>query len=120
MYTPVCPCRPTDQLNPARCPSLPPAPQNTTAHRTVHTAARHTVTSHTAATDTDDTNTAEPPSTTSKLQTSEVNVLMMYREIIAVCSQIHTKHINTAVWAERRIVNVKLAVNIVATVRYIW
>ena len=25
------------------------------------------------------------------------------REIIAVCSQIHTKHINT-VWAERRIV----------------
>jgi hypothetical protein len=29
--------------------------------------------------------------------------LMLYREIIAVCSQIHTKHINT-VWAERRIV----------------
>ena len=28
---------------------------------------------------------------------------MLYREIIAVCSQIHTKHINTAVWAERRI-----------------
>ena len=27
----------------------------------------------------------------------------LYREIIAVCSQIHTKHINTAVWAERRI-----------------
>jgi len=24
---------------------------------------------------------------------------MLYREIIAVCSQIHTKHINTAVWA---------------------
>ena len=31
---------------------------------------------------------------------------MLYREIIAVCSQIHTKHINTDVWAERRIVNV--------------
>jgi len=30
--------------------------------------------------------------------------LMVYREITAVCSQIHTKHINTAVWAERRIV----------------
>jgi len=30
---------------------------------------------------------------------------------MAVCSQIHTKHINTAVWAERRIVNVKLAVH---------
>jgi len=29
---------------------------------------------------------------------------MLYREIIAVCSEIHTKHINTAVWAERRIV----------------
>ena len=27
---------------------------------------------------------------------------MLYREIIAVCSQIHTKHINTAVWAERK------------------
>ena len=29
---------------------------------------------------------------------------MLYREIIAVCSEIHTKHINTAVWAERRII----------------
>ena len=29
---------------------------------------------------------------------------MLYREIIAVCSQIHTKHIDTAVWAERRVV----------------
>jgi len=28
---------------------------------------------------------------------------MPYREIIAFCSQIHTKHINTALWAERRI-----------------
>jgi hypothetical protein len=28
---------------------------------------------------------------------------MLYREIIAVCSQIHSKHINT-VWPERRIV----------------
>jgi len=26
---------------------------------------------------------------------------MLYREMIAVCSEIHTKHINTAVWAER-------------------
>ena len=31
---------------------------------------------------------------------------MLYREIIAVCSEIHAKHINTGVWAERRIVNV--------------
>jgi len=28
---------------------------------------------------------------------------MLYREIIAVCSEIHTKHKTTAVWAERRI-----------------
>ena len=28
--------------------------------------------------------------------------LMLYRGIMAVCSEIHTKHINTAVWAERR------------------
>jgi len=41
--------------------------------------------------------------------------LMLYREIIAVCSEIHTKHINTAVWAERKIVNVKLVVRIVTT-----
>ena len=27
---------------------------------------------------------------------------MLYREIMAVCSEIHTKHINT-VWAELRI-----------------
>ena len=31
---------------------------------------------------------------------------MLYREIIAVCSQIHTKHINT-VWAELRIAELK-------------
>jgi len=34
---------------------------------------------------------------------------MLYREIIAVCSQIHTKHINTAVWAERRLFRLLLA-----------
>ena len=27
--------------------------------------------------------------------------LMLYREIMAVCSEIHTNHINTAVWACR-------------------
>jgi len=36
---------------------------------------------------------------------------MLYREIIAVCSETHTKHLNTAVWAERSIVNVKLPVH---------
>ena len=29
---------------------------------------------------------------------------MLYREIIALCPHIYTEHINTAVWAERRIV----------------
>jgi len=28
---------------------------------------------------------------------------MVYREIIAVCSQIHTKHIKYTGWAEHRI-----------------
>ena len=42
---------------------------------------------------------------------------MLYREIIAVCSEIHTKHINT-VWVKRRIVNVKLVVHIVTTGLY--
>jgi len=40
---------------------------------------------------------------------------MLYREIMAVCSEIHTKHINT-VCVE---LCVKLAVHIVTTVRYI-
>jgi len=42
----------------------------------------------------------------------------LYREIMAVCSEIHTKHINTAVWAERGIVNVKLVVHIVTIALY--
>ena len=42
---------------------------------------------------------------------------MLYSKIIAVCSQIHTKH-KYAVWAERRIVNVKLAVHIVTNGLY--
>jgi len=33
---------------------------------------------------------------------------MLYREITAVCSQIHTKHINTAVWQNVDLLNVKL------------
>ena len=34
---------------------------------------------------------------------------------MAVCSEMHIKHINTAVWAERGIVNVKLVVHVVTT-----
>jgi len=35
---------------------------------------------------------------------------MLYREIIAVCSQIHTKHINTLCEQNVELLNVKLAV----------
>ena len=40
---------------------------------------------------------------------------MLYREIIAVSSQIHTKHINTPCGQNTEFVNVKLVVNIVTT-----
>ena len=40
---------------------------------------------------------------------------MLYRETIAVCSQIHTKHINT-LWEQNvELLNVKLVVHIVTT-----
>ena len=43
---------------------------------------------------------------------------MLYREIVAVCSQIHTKH-KYIVWAERRIFLVlNLVVHIVTTASY--
>ena len=43
---------------------------------------------------------------------------MLHREIIAVCSQIHTKHINTLCGQNVELLNVKLAVHIVTTVLY--
>ena len=49
----------------------------------------------------------------------QTNQLMLYREIIAVCSQIHTEHINTLCRRNVELLNVKLAVHIVTTVRYI-
>ena len=42
---------------------------------------------------------------------------MLYREIIAVCSEIHTKHINTLCGQNVVFVNVKLVVPIVTTGR---
>ena len=36
---------------------------------------------------------------------------MLYREIIAVCSEIHTKHINTLCGQNVEFVSIKLAVN---------
>jgi hypothetical protein len=35
---------------------------------------------------------------------------MLYREIIAVCSEIHTKHINTVCGQNVELLNVELAV----------
>ena len=43
---------------------------------------------------------------------------MLYREIIAVCSQIHTKHINTLCGQNVELLNVKLAVHIVTAELY--
>jgi len=40
---------------------------------------------------------------------------MLYGGIIAVCSQIHTKHINTLCGENLERLNVKLAVHIVTT-----
>jgi hypothetical protein len=40
---------------------------------------------------------------------------MLYREIIAVCSQIHTEHINTLCGQNMQFVNVKLVVHVVTT-----
>jgi len=40
---------------------------------------------------------------------------MMYREIIAVCSEIHTKNINTLCGQNVDLPNVKLVVHIVTT-----
>jgi len=40
---------------------------------------------------------------------------MLYREIIAFCSRIHTKHINTLCGLRVKLLNVKLVVHIVTT-----
>ena len=40
---------------------------------------------------------------------------MLYREIMAVCSEIHTKHINALCGQNVEFVNVKLEVHIVTT-----
>jgi len=43
---------------------------------------------------------------------------MLNREIIAVCSEIHTKHINTLCGQNGELLNVKLVVHIVTTGLY--
>jgi hypothetical protein len=44
---------------------------------------------------------------------------MLYREIMAACFENNTKHINTLCGQNVELLNVKLAVHIVTTVRYI-
>jgi len=41
--------------------------------------------------------------------------LMLYREIMAFCSEIHTKHINTVCGQNVELLNVKLTAHIVTT-----
>ena len=41
--------------------------------------------------------------------------VMLYREIIAVCSEIHTKHIHTFYGQNVEFLNIKLAVRILTT-----
>ena len=55
----------------------------------------------------DPVRTAQQTHSVSVIKTSQ---LMLYREIIAVCSQIHTKHINTLCGQNVELLNVKLAV----------
>ena len=51
--------------------------------------------------------TAQLTHSVSVIQTSQ---LMLYREIITVCSQIHTKHINTLCGQNVKLLNVKCSV----------
>ena len=45
---------------------------------------------------------------------------MLYREIIAVCSQINTKHINTVCGQNVELLNINLVVSIVTTGLLYW
>jgi len=44
---------------------------------------------------------------------------MLCKEIIAVCSEIHTKHTNTLCGQNAELLNIKLVAYIVTTVQYI-
>ena len=44
---------------------------------------------------------------------------MLYREIIAVCSETHTKHVNTVCGQNVELLNVKLTIHIV-TIELYW
>ena len=44
---------------------------------------------------------------------TKISQLMLYREIMAVCSEVHTRHINTLCGHNVELLNVKLVVHIV-------
>ena len=60
-------------------------------------------------------NTQSVPRCKHSVSVIKTSQLMLYREIIAVCSEIHTKHINTLCGQNVELLNVKLAVHIVTT-----
>jgi proteasome assembly chaperone (PAC2) family protein len=51
---------------------------------------------------------------TQHMSITKTSQLMLYREILAVCSEIHTKHINTLCGQNVELLSVKLAVRAVA------
>ena len=64
-------------------------------------------------------NTQSVPRSKHSVSVTQTSQLMLYREIMAVCSEIHTKHINTLCGQNVEFVSVKLVVHIVTAVRYI-
>jgi len=55
------------------------------------------------------------PQSKNSVSVIKTSQLMLCREIMAVCSEIHTKHINTLCGQNVELLNVKLAVHIVTT-----
>jgi len=66
------------------------------------------------------TKTQSVPRSKHSVSAIKTSQLMLYREIIAVCSEIHTKHINTVCVCGQNVelLNVKLVVYIVTTGLY--
>ena len=60
-------------------------------------------------------NTQSVPQSKHSVSVIKTSQLMLYREIMDVCSEIHTKHINTVCGQNVELLNVKLVVHIVTT-----
>ena len=63
-------------------------------------------------------NTQSVPHSKHSVSVRKTRQLMLYREIMAVCSEIHTKHINTVCGQNVELLDVKLVVHIVTTWLY--